>query len=261
MMDHFDFLQKYMDLQYGVVFDKFFNLGFARIGYCETDKTTFCNYTSTNQMLSQNQLEQLEQKMIALNRQPAVYFENKKQFKPFITFLLKNDYEKDYEDSWMFYQNKKIDANFFNQVKKVEGKNDLKIFLAIFDKCFQANDPQNPYGNLGDYLKVAKKSWHRHHKTDRLEYFIAYKDDKPVATSSLSNYGGIGYISNIGSLPEVRGEGFGKLMTLYSIYISQQHGNSAHCLSTEEKSYPNEFYKRIGFQTDFTALCYKKTPA
>ncbi len=84
------------------------------------------------------------------------------------------------------------------------------------------------------------------------------KEDSPVAVSTLNNYEGIGYISNVGSIKEVRGEGFGKLSTLYCVHKSQKNGNKVHCLATEEDTYPNEFYKRIGFQTKFTAVGYKK---
>ena len=87
---------------------------------------------------------------------------------------------------------------------------------------------------------------------------MVYKNNKPVAVSTLTNYDEIGYISNVGSLSEVRGEGFGKAATLFCIQESIKHGNREHCLATEEGAYPNEFYKRIGFVTRFTAVGYTK---
>lgn len=107
-------------------------------------------------------------------------------------------------------------------------------------------------------MEVAKDSWLKHHQTGRLEYFTAYKEDKPAAVGTLNNFNGIGYISNVGSLREVRGEGFGKLITLYMVDQSKQQGNTEHVLSTEEGHYPNDFYKRIGFQTRFIATGYTK---
>lgn len=94
---------------------------------------------------------------------------------------------------------------------------------------------------------------------ERIEYFMVYKGNKPVAVSTLTNYGDIGYISNVGSIREVRGEGFGKAATLFCVKESIKHGNKEHCLATEEGAYPNEFYKRIGFATRFTAIGYTKT--
>ena len=151
-----------------------------------------------------------------------------------------------------------IDTRYFDSVNKVADKKGLKIFLEVFNQCYQKNDPQNPYGELGDYLKVAEEVWHKHNKNGRIEYFMIYKNNKPVAVSTLTNYDGIGYISNVGSLREVRGEGFGKAATLFCIEESIKHGNKEHCLATEEGAYPNEFYERIGFATKFTAVGYTK---
>lgn len=85
---------------------------------------------------------------------------------------------------------------------------------------------------------------------------MVYKDSRPVAFSALTNYESIGYISNAGSLKEVRGQGFGKLATLYCIDQSKKRGNTEHCLATEEGTYANKFYKRLGFKTLFTAVGY-----
>lgn len=125
--------------------------------------------------------------------------------------------------------------------------------------CFQKDDPQNPYGTLGDYLTVAEKVWHRHHATDRIEYFTAFDGNEPVAVSTLTNFKQIGYISNVGSLRKVRGQGFGKLATLYCVDVSKKRDNHYHCLATEEGTYPHEFYQRIGFEKKFSAVCYKKS--
>jgi len=120
------------------------------------------------------------------------------------------------------------------------------------------NDPQNAYGELGDYLIAAEEIWQKYHKTNKIEYFLIYKDKTPVAVSTLTNYENVGYISNVGSLKKVKGEGYGKLATLYCIEQSKKNGNSIHCLFTEEGTYANEFYKRIGFNSLFTAVAYTK---
>lgn len=159
----------------------------------------------------------------------------------------------------MFYLKKKVDQSRFNVVRKVTNREALKIFLKTFDSCYQKDDPQNPYGELGDYLKAAKKIWHKYHKTKKIEYFLIFDGREPVAVSTFTNYNGTGYISNVGSLRKVRGRGYGKLATLYCVYQSMLNGNKRHCLATEEETYPNEFYKRIGFETIFTASGYSKS--
>jgi len=241
------------------MFDELTEFDFATVGYSKTDKSSYWNLALINKIISDDEINKIEEKFKSINRNPTFYFENRTDLKPFFDKLVDKKYKKSFEDSWQFWIGKNIDTKKFNSVKKVTTDAELKIYLVTFDKCYQENDPQNPYGELGDYLKVAEEAWHKHNKSGRLEYFIVYKNEKPVAVSTLTNFEGIGYISNVGSLREVRGQGFGKAATLYCIDQSIKHGNTEHCLATEEGAYPNEFYKRIGFETRFTAVSYSKT--
>ena len=105
---------------------------------------------------------------------------------------------------------------------------------------------------------MAEKVWRRHQTTNRIEYFTIFSEDKPVGVSTLTNFKQIGYISNVGSLRKVRGQGFGKLATLYCVDLSKKRGNKYHCLATEDGTYPHEFYQHIGFVKNFSAACYLK---
>ena len=257
-MDNFEFIQRYYQLQYSIMFDKLVDLEFATIGYCNTDKTSFWNNALVNKILSEDEINTIEQKFKELGRDSSIYFENREDLFELNKLLTEKGYSKLWEDSWMFWNDGEVDTSHFNKVRKVMNETDLKIYLKVFDNSFQNNDPQNPYGELGDYLKVAEDVWHKHNKTNRIEYFIAYKDDEPVAVSSLTNHAGIGYIANVGSLKKVRGEGYGRLVSLYCVEKSKKNGNSEHCLATEENTYPNEFYRSIGFDTRFTMVGYTK---
>jgi ribosomal protein S18 acetylase RimI-like enzyme len=153
----------------------------------------------------------------------------------------------------MFHSGENIDESRFNIVKKVETDADLEIFLTTFDQCYRKDDPMNPYGELGYWLKVTRIAWQKHHVSNKIAYFIVYKENDPVAVSALTNHKQIGYISNVGSKLSVRGEGFGKLATMYCVAQSKKNGNNTHCLATEEGTNPNSFYKSLGFKTKFTA--------
>jgi len=221
------------------MFDKIINLPFGSISYCANEESAFWNQALVNQELNQQQLKLIETTLKKLKRQPAVYFENRNSLKPLIKFLLKHNYQHYFEDCWLFHPGRKINTEQFDNVKKVLTERELGIFLKTFDACFQKDDPQNPYGELGDYLKMAEKVWHRHQATNRVEYFTVYSKAEPVGVSTLTNFKQIGYISNVGSLRKVRGQGFGKL-------------------ATEDGTYPHEFYQRIGFVKKFSAVCYLK---
>ena len=254
-MNNSDFLKKYLQFQNSVTFDELIDLGFALIGYSKVDTSEYWNMALISEPISDDQLEEVESFFISINRRKTFYFETKKEV---VKALENKGYKKSYEDTWQFYENSEVENKGFEFVKKVKDENDLLVFLKTIESCYQKDDPQNPYGELGDYLKVAEEGWRKHNKTDRLEYFIVYKGDKPVAVATLNNFEGVGYISNVGSLREVRGQGYGKIATLYCVNQSIKNGNKIHCLTTEEGAYPFEFYKRIGFVKKFSALGYTK---
>lgn len=257
-LTNFAFLQKYQRLQYSIDFDELIDVNFAIIGYSKIDTSSYYNLALTNNTLNDKQILQIEGILTSKNRKPTIYFENNDKMKKLSDKLTVNGYKKSYEDCWQFWNDKEIDNKHFNFVKKVSNPKDLELFSETFNNCYQKDDPQNSYGQLGKYLTVAKKAWFKHHKTNRLEYFMVYKGNKPVSVSSLTNFEGIGYISNVGSLRSVRGEGYGKAATLYCVAESIQRENRLTCLATEEGKYPDLFYKRIGFYTKFKAIGYSK---
>jgi ribosomal protein S18 acetylase RimI-like enzyme len=258
-MTNRDFLNKYINLQTGIMFDEVTDFDYAKVSFCKTDHSSYWNNALIDKPLSEDELKLIENIFIERKRTPAFYFEHKKELQPFIDLLIKQGYLFKFEDSWMFYSGKNIDTTQFDKVKKIQAEDELTTFLKVFNSCYQKDDPQNVYGELGEYLTVTERVWHKYKNSKRIEYFMVHKGEKPVTVSSLTNFEGIGYISNVGSLREVRGEGFGKLATLTCVNQSIKNGNTITCLATEEGTYPNEFYKRIGFETKFTAVAYTKS--
>jgi predicted GNAT family acetyltransferase len=222
------------------------------------DHSAFWSHLLTNQNLTDSHIQEVINYSETENIKPAVYFENRNDLVSLKTTLGRNGFNKIAEDSWMFCSKPISYQSNFNMVKKINTPDDLKIYIDTFNRCYQKNDPQNVYGELGDYLKSTARAWLARHTSDYIQYFLVFDNQEPVAVSALTNCCGIGYISNVGSLPSVRGKGFGKTATLFAIYQSQKNGNEIHCLATEEGTYPNEFYKRLGFKTKFTALLYEK---
>jgi hypothetical protein len=257
-MNNFEFLSKIEELQTGIMHAGHDNFPYGKYFYGIEDKSSFWNHLLTNQLLSQPEIEELSSYATGKQLKPAVYFENDPRFESLEQILVNNKFKKIAEDSWMFY-NSIVDYQAkFDLIKKVENPEDLKIYIDVFDKCYQKNDPQNVYGELGDYLKSASRSWFQNHGSNYQEYYLIFDGHEPVAVSALTNYLDVGYISNVGSLKKVRGQGYGKIATLFAVYQSQKNGNKYHCLATEENTYANEFYKKNGFTTKFTALLFEK---
>ena len=176
------------------MFNKVIDLGFAVIENCDKDHSAFWNSALTNQILTADEIGQVEKTMVSMERTPTIYFEHRPLLNPLINILEQKGYSKNFEDSWMFYDGRQISQRYFDSVEKVKNNKDLQVYLNTFNGCYQNNDPQNPYGELGSYLEVAKDVWLKHH--------------------SITNYENIGYVSNVGSLRSVRGEGFGKAATI-----------------------------------------------
>lgn len=258
-MSNFKILTAYQHLQSGVMFDELIDLGFVVINYCKEDKTLFWNTAFTDKNLNKEQLQIIELKFKSLERRPAIYFEDRQDLRLLGKFLEGNNFRQSFAENWMFHNGENIDISRFSQVKKVVTHQDLNVFLKTFNDCYKADDPQNPYGPISSgYMRSTEEVWSKHNRTDRLEYFIGYDEDKPVAVAALNNYQDYGYISNVGSLQNVRGKGFGKLITLFCVQASKNRGHNYHFLITEESSYPNEFYKKIEFKVKFKGVCYSK---
>lgn len=257
-MLHTDFFKKLYNLQMGIMGDKITETEFGMIVYNHDDPSVFWNHIFVDKIINPNNFGEIEKIFLENNRMPAIYFKKSDELKENNQVLIDAGYKETNQDSWMFFEGKIDEKIDFSMVKKVESEFDLNTYLETFDKCYQNNDPQNPYGTLGEYLGVTEKVWHKESKNNHLEYFVVFKGAKPVAVATLTNYQGLGYISNVGSLCEVRGEGYGKLATLKCVEMSIKNGNTETCLATEEGNYPNEFYKRIGFETKFVGLLYTK---
>jgi len=256
--ENYLFLKKYQKLQLSIAYDALTDVDFAIIGSSKLDPSVYWNSALTDQILSDDQIGVVEAIFADLERIPTFYYENKPKLNDLSTRLKSRGYEESFEDSWLFWTSQSIDTKHFESVRKVNTKVDLELFLKTLDASYQVDDPQNPYGELGEYLESARRAWEDNHISGKVEYFIVFKSDTPVSVASLTNYRGIGYISNVGSLKEVRGEGYGKAATHFCVNESLSKGNSAHCLATEEGDYPNEFYKRIGFKDAFRAIAYTK---
>ncbi|HZE86729.1 MAG TPA: GNAT family N-acetyltransferase [Methylomirabilota bacterium] len=258
-MTNAEFLDTYLHMQSGIIFDKLTKFNESILTFCQADEATYWNFALVKRVMSEQEIDNLAQAFIKLKRIPSIYFEDKPELYPLKELLTRKGYKISYEDSWMFYEQASVHLPADYKVISVSSDQELEIFLDIFNKCYQKDDPQNPYGEFGEgYLKIISDSWYNYHQSQRVECFIFYKNQEPVAVSALTNYEDAGYISNVGSVRHVRGQGFGRLATLHCVKKSIEKGHNYHFLATEAGHYPHKFYQRIGFKTKFTAIDFAK---
>lgn len=60
-MTNFQFLQNYEKLQSGIMIDKFVELGFATVSFCQGDTSGFWNHALTDQVLDTDSLGKVEE--------------------------------------------------------------------------------------------------------------------------------------------------------------------------------------------------------
>lgn len=224
--------------------------------FCEDNSEVWWNYALTNHIVSNEELNYIEDFFKKRNRLPSVYFSDDEKNKPLVDFLNNKGYKISAKDSWLFW-NKESPNIDSEGVIEVDDNADFEKWINTFVKSYPKDDPKNPYGEQSKFAEVLKKSWYDK-KTKNDNYYLLLEDNKPVATAILTNYNKMGYISGVGSIPSVRGKGFGKKISLHCVNESIRLGNKHHFLATEKGDYPYEFYQRIGFEPQFVAYLYTK---
>lgn len=257
-MQHYEFLVDYYNLQMQVMFAELLEKPYGLIGYSHDSESYFWNNLLLRRAITVEELTEVEEVLGKQNRKPAIYFERTEEEQSIINFVTPYGYKFLSEDCWMSYRGETLSKSIFRSARIVKSEAELEVFLEVFNKCYRNDDPQNPYGELGDYLETARKRWISTRGQKDMEYVLVYDFDNPVAVAALTSHGGIGYISNVGSLPKVRGLGYGKIASLFCVALSQEKQNTIHCLATENGTYPYEFYKRLGFEKEFSCLYYGK---
>ena len=225
------------------------------LAFCEGSTEQWWNYGLLRTPISEGRLKLIEKYFLERKRKSSVYFtEDLKD--GMIELLQKRGYAVTSKDSWMFW-NRSIPNIDSKGIIKVSSDEDFSVWIETFLKSYPKDDPKNPYGEQDTFANVLKKNWNEKRTQGDVYYTVIHKN-KPVAVGCLTTRNNMGYISAIGSIPEARGKGFGKKITLFCVQESFSKGNKMHFLATEKGDFPYEFYNRIGFDTDFVAYVYTK---
>ncbi len=202
-MTNAEFLKKFLKLQFQIGYDRLYEIGNSKIVYSETDYSIYSNYAYLDEVISKDNLTKIEDLFKTLKRTSTIYFEDINKLDLLLRLLNSNKFTQKSEDSWMFHSAENIDESRFDEIKIVKTAEELEIFLRTFDRSYQVNDPQNPYGDVKSFIPSCRNAWFKFGSTNRLKYYLAYKNEEPVATSILNSLDCIGYISAVGSLKNV----------------------------------------------------------
>ena len=224
--------------------------------YCKNNSEIWWNFALLKKSINSEDIKLIDNFFYSRNRSPTIYLSDEDTFENSINLILKEGYKLSSKDSWMFWEDEVPEIND-KDIIEVQSEEDFEEWINTFIKSYPKDDPKNPYGDQSEFAEILKEKW-KEGKIKKDKYFLAFKENFPVAVGILTNYDNKGYISGIGSIPCVRGKGFGKKISLYCVKKSFEQGNKIHFLATEKGDYPFEFYKRIGFTPKFTASYYTK---
>ena len=124
-------------------------------------------------------------------------------------------------------------------IKEVSNLETLKLWRHVSDKGFESSTEDariyyEAYINMGLGTHLP---WH---------HYIGWLGNEPVATASLLLYAGIAGIYGVATIPRVRRQGIGALMTLAPLGYARSLGYHVAALSPSELGLG--VYRRIGFK-------------
>ena len=85
--------------------------------------------------------------------------------------------------------------------------------------------------------------------------YIGYLENRPVATSRISIGGGVAGLYAVATLPDARGRGIGRAMTLAALEAGRRIGLRIGALQASDSGLP--VYRRLGFRTLFDYAIYQ----
>ena len=93
-------------------------------------------------------------------------------------------------------------------------------------------------------------------KNINLRHFSMYKQEKPIASITLSLHSGIARIDDVGTLPEFQGKGYATRLMTY--VLSEAKRSGAHHCFLESSDSGLGVYKKLGFKLLFKNNIYSR---
>ena len=151
----------------------------------------------------------------------------------------------------MFYNEKEVPLKSDLEIKEVDSKKDMKVFVGVFNQAYGGATPEEPYGALPpEYSEVLLESFNKEDKS--VKHYIGFINGEAAAIGTLIIGEGFGLLCNLGVSPKCRKRGFGGDMSLFRVKEAQRLGCGVIFLLTEEGSYNEKLFSKIGFETKFS---------
>ncbi len=230
----------------------------ALLLWSESIKDSYWNY-ATKINIDKNHAEELIKEVIdfykSKNRQPAILFNAFTTPKDLPEIIKKLGFQSKYKSVSMFYEAPEpkitLPENFV--ISQVKTKDDMKLFVDVFNQSYGGATPEEPYGALPkEYGESLFESFSNQQKYKTINY-IGILNQKPVSIATLIHSGKFGCIYNVGVVPSFRQKGFGSYLTLSVVKDSIKSGAEVVFLQTEQGSFNEKYFTGLGFSTKFVS--------
>jgi ribosomal protein S18 acetylase RimI-like enzyme len=91
-------------------------------------------------------------------------------------------------------------------------------------------------------------------------WFIAPADGEPSSACRLLARDGIGQVEDVGTLPEARGRGLARAVTLAAVKASEKDGNELTFLAAAADDWPRLLYEKLGFDEMGCLYAFRRRP-
>lgn len=248
--------------QQGMYFSRMEGIEGAVLLYSDIIDDFFWNYAGQIKT-TQEKIEELIREITILYRKearnPSVYITPFSQPQDISERLDDHGFKIEFKDAWMTYDGeppqikKPKDLSF----KEVRSDEDMEIFIKVFYEAYGGASKDEPYGELPPtYGEALRRSFKNPPKKKRIIHYLGLINRKHVGIGTLISLDGFGGIYNVGTSSSYRKTGLGSAISIKAVEDSKKEGNTTTYLMTEEGSYVEKFYQRLGFSTKFVGCGY-----
>jgi len=192
-------------------------------------------------------------------RQPSVYLTPFSKPKNISKHLESHGFRMELKDAWMVYEKEVplIETQESLVIKEVQSNEDMGIFTKVFYEAYGGASEDEPYGELPPtYGEALRRSFEKLPNETSIIHYLGFINGRPVGIGTLISSHGFGGIYNVGTSSRYRRKGIGSAISSKAIEDSKKEGNTVTYLMTEEGSYVEDFYRRLGFSTKFIGCGY-----
>lgn len=244
------------NFQIGCYFSDSKKIQGALLLWSEKIKDSYWNY-ATKINIDEKVLPKLVKQIIDFyklkNRQPAIYFTPFTIPQDLPNLIKKFGFQPKYKDVWMFYEKAEPKVVMPQKfvIKPVETKEEMKIFVDIFNQSYSGATPEEPYGALPKEYGECLFNSFTQQKDKKIIHYFGLLDKKAIGIATLILSGNYGCIYNVGTIPSHRTKGIGSALTLNAVADSIKTDAKIVFLQTEQGSFNEKYFTNLGFSTKF----------